>query len=91
MDGTQEPSNHKSPPKSSFNPEAELARAFPADQRAQVEAVLAGAEDYFVATGQHVRQLSADLEELRRLRLEAAGRSVFKRARSPYAQIRYRR
>jgi hypothetical protein len=47
-------------------------------------------EEYIIATGAHARQMSADLEEVRRLRQERTGGSVFKRARSRYWQIKYR-
>ena len=46
-------------------------------------------EDHIVATGRQARELCAQLAELRRLRHKAFGGSIFKRARSPYWQIRY--
>lgn len=87
MDNTREVSNHTPKPKSSFDPQAEIRRLIPADQRAQVDAVLAGEQEYLLATGVDARRMSADLEELRRLRLKTAGGYVFKRGRSRYWQI----
>jgi len=78
MASTQEASKHKSQPKSNFDPRSALIG----------DALESG--DALIATGRDARRLSADLAELRRLRLKAAGGSVFKRPRSPYWQIKYR-
>jgi len=42
-----------------------------------------------VATGRDARRIGADLEELRRLRRQSSGGSVYKRKRSRYWQIKY--
>jgi integrase len=46
-------------------------------------------DDCFHVEGKHARRFYADLNELRQHRLKAAGGKIFKRARSPYWQLRY--
>ena len=46
-------------------------------------------EEYFLATGVHARRVSADLDELRALRLKRAGGCVFPRKNSRFLQIKY--
>ena len=47
-------------------------------------------DEYFLATGVHARRVSADLDELRALRLKRTGGSVFSRkGSSRFLQIKY--
>jgi hypothetical protein len=46
-------------------------------------------DEYFLATGVHARRISADLAELRALRLKRAGGCVFPRKGSRFLQIKY--
>jgi hypothetical protein len=46
-------------------------------------------DEYFLATGVHARRVSADLDELRALRLKRTGGSVFPRKVSRFLQIKY--
>ena len=78
MDNTQEVSNHKSDSKSSYSTSVDG------------QASIAFGEERLIFTGPHARKVSADLEELRRLRLKASGGTVFKRPRSRFWQIKYR-
>ncbi len=72
-----------------FNPEARLLAEIPASRQAEAKAALS-TNDCIIATGQAARRINADREELRKVRLKAAGGSVFKRAGSRYWQIKYR-
>jgi hypothetical protein len=51
---------------------------------------LACGEEHLLFTGRDARRISGDLAELRELRRERAGGSVFKRAGSAYWQLKYR-
>jgi len=88
--GTHQSSNQKSPPKSTFNPEAELLTGLSGRGRAEAQSAIRSGEEYVIATGRDARRIMADLEELRAVRLKASGGSVYKRTRSPYWQIKYR-
>jgi integrase len=79
MASTQEVSNHKSVSKSSSDDSVALL----------ADSVRRG-EEHLLFTGSHARQASADLDELRRLRLKVSGGSLFKRPRSRFWQIKYR-
>jgi integrase len=56
----------------------------------KAEIVESGPADFFLATGADARRTYGELAELRAQRLKGVGGSVFKRARSPYWQIKYR-
>jgi hypothetical protein len=56
----------------------------------QVEIVETAAHDFYFATIEHARRLNSDLAELRELRQQRAGGTVFKRAGSAYWQFKYR-
>jgi len=56
---------------------------------AQVRAAIEKGEEILVASGAHARQIYADLEELKRLRLNRSVGSVFQRAGSRFLQIKY--
>src|SRR5690242_7654975 len=56
----------------------------------EVEVAVAGGFDFFLATGADARRTYGELAELRAQRLKGVGGSVFKRARSPFWQIKYR-
>ena len=57
---------------------------------AEIEVAVAGSFDFFLATGPDARRTYGELAELRAQRLKGVGGSVFKRARSPHWQIKYR-
>ena len=82
MMGTQELSNHNPPDKSSPQSDSHPTLL-------HVQNALAKGDEVIVVTGVHARQFSADLAELRRLRLKATGGSVFKRGRSRFWQIKF--
>jgi hypothetical protein len=46
-------------------------------------------DEYFLATGVHARRVSADLDELRGLRLKRTGGAVFPRKGTRFLQIKY--
>jgi hypothetical protein len=56
----------------------------------EAEILVAGQFDFFLATGADARRTYGELAELRAQRLKGVGGSVFKRARSPFWQIKYR-
>jgi integrase len=82
MANTREPSRQIYGPKSS-------SQSVPDPAVGELQKAIANGEEFLLATGLHARRFSADLEELRNVRLRRVGGTVFKRDRSRYWQIKY--
>jgi len=86
---TRQSSNQKSPPKSTFNPEAELLTGLSGRGRAEAQSAIRSGEEYVIAAGAWARRIKAEHEELRALRLKRIGGSVYRRKGSRFWQIQY--
>ncbi|MGH9639117.1 MAG: hypothetical protein ACRD3Y_03585, partial [Bryobacteraceae bacterium] len=82
--------NHNSPAKSSRPPKSGQVSPETQAEYARLSKEIADkfGPDILVAAGPHARRMNADLVELRELRAQRAGGSVFKRARSRYWQLK---